>query len=259
MADYKYVAYETARRRHDRPDHAQPSREPERAEPRPARGARRRVPASRGRRHRARRHPRRRGADVLVGPRHGLEGVDRGAHARARPAPDVPDQRRHAQGRREADAAGVALLLREHEAVAEPAQDHDRAGARHRLRRRAHAHVGVRSDRRRRRRALLRRRRHPARHVRRGVLRPPVGVRSAQDQGADAHGRRHRRGRGAPARHGEQDLPDRRARRPHARVRPPHRRAAHDDRAAHQGVGEPERRQHGLPERARRRASRCTS
>ena len=110
------------------------------------------------------------------------------AHARARPAPDVPDQRRHAQGRRDADAAGVALLLREHEAVAEPAQDHDRAGPRHRLRRGPHAHVGVRPHRRRRRRALLRRRRHPPRHVRRGVLRAPVGVRSAQDQGADAHG-----------------------------------------------------------------------
>ena len=35
--------------------------------------------------------------------------------------------------------------------------------------------------------ALRRRRRHPARHVRRRVLRAPVGVRAAQDQGADAH------------------------------------------------------------------------
>ena len=39
--------------------------------------------------------------------------------------------------------------------------------------------------------------------------------------------------------------------RAHARVRPPYRGSAHDDRAAHQGVGEPERRQHGVPERAR--------
>ena len=38
----------------------------------------------------------------------------------------------------------------------------------------------------------------------------------------------------------------------HARVRPPHRRAADDDRAAHQGVGQPDRRQHGLLQRAQR-------
>ena len=62
----------------------------------------------------------------------------------------------------------------------------------------------------------------------------------------------HRRRRGPPPRHGEQGLPGRRARRPHARVRPPHRPAAHDDRAAHQGVGEPDRRQHGLLQRAQR-------
>ena len=48
-----------------------------------------------------------------------------------------------AQGCRAADAAGVALLLREHEAVAEPAQDHDRAGERHGVRGRVDADVGV--------------------------------------------------------------------------------------------------------------------
>ena len=88
------------------------------------------------------------------------------------------DERRHPQGCREAHAPGVALLLREHEALARPAQDHDRAGARHRLRRGAHAHVGVRPDRRGRERPLRRRRRHPARDVRPRVLRAPVGVRA---------------------------------------------------------------------------------
>ena len=46
---------------------------------------------------------------------------------------------------------------------------------------------------------VRRRRRHPARHVRRRVLRPPVGVRPAQDQGADAHRRLARRRRGPRA------------------------------------------------------------
>ena len=45
----------------------------------------------------------------------------------------------------------------------------------------------------------------------------------------------------------------------HARVRPPHRRAAHHDRAADQGVGEPDRRQHGLLQRAHRVLHACTS
>ena len=44
--------------------------------------------------------------------------------------PDRADQRRHPRRRREADAPGVALLLPEHAAVAEPAQDHHRPGAR---------------------------------------------------------------------------------------------------------------------------------
>ncbi len=45
---------------------------------------------------------------------------------------------------------GVALLLRQHPPLAEPAQDHRRRGPRQRLLRRAHAHLGMRSDRRRR-------------------------------------------------------------------------------------------------------------
>ena len=43
----------------------------------------------------------------------------------------------YARGRRDPHAAGVALLLPEHAAVAEPAQDHHRPGARWRVRRRA--------------------------------------------------------------------------------------------------------------------------
>ena len=73
---------------------------------------------------------------------------------------------------------------------------------------------------------LRRRGRRPPRHVRRRVLRPPVGVRSPQGQGAAAHRRLDRRRRGPRPRHGQQGVPGRRARRPHARVRPAHRRAA---------------------------------
>ena len=58
-----------------------------------------------------------------------------------------------------------------------------------RVRRRADAHVGVRPDRRRRGHQVRRRGRHPPGHVRRRVLRPPVGVRAPQDQGAHAHRR----------------------------------------------------------------------
>ena len=64
------------------------------------------------------------GPIVLVRPRPGLEGRRRSEYARARPASDEGDQRRHPQGRREPDAPGVALLLREHPALAQPAQDH---------------------------------------------------------------------------------------------------------------------------------------
>ena len=113
-------------------------------------------------------------------------------------------------------------------------------------RRRADAHVGLRPDRGGRQRLLRRRGGHPARHVRGRVLRPPLGVRSPQGQGAHADRRRHRRRGGAPARHGVEDLPDRRAGRADPELRPADRRAAHDGGAAHQGVGEPDRRQHGL-------------
>ena len=108
--------------------------------------------------------------------------------------------------------------------LAQPPQDHHRAGPGHRVRRGPHADVGVRPDRRRRRRRLRRRRRHPARHVRRRVLRPPVGVRPPQDQGADAHRRlastpTRRTGSAWSARSSRA----RRARATDARLRPAHR------------------------------------
>ena len=52
--------------------------------------------------------------------------------------------------------------------------------------------------------------------------------------------------------HGVQGLPGGRARRQDARVRPPDRRAADHDRPAHQGVGQPDGRQHGLLQRPQR-------
>ena len=62
---------------------------------------------------------------------------------------------------------------------------------------RAHADVGVRPHRRGRGHDLRRRRRHPPRHVRHGVLRAPVGVRRPQDQGAHAHRATRSRSRSA--------------------------------------------------------------
>ena len=55
---------------------------------------------------------------------------------------------------------------------------------------------------------------------------------------------------GARARHGVQDLPGRRPPCPHLGVRGTHRRAADGDESAHQGVGQPDGRQHGLLQRA---------
>ena len=148
---YRHILYSThhegtiARIELNRP------RDSQRAAPPPAGGARRRL----------RTGPRRDdtvrvvilsgvGPDVLVGSRHGLDRAPRRAGPRAPPARDSPYQRRIPQGRRGADAAGVALLLREHPALALPPEDHDRPGARPRLRGRPHADVGVRPHRRRR-------------------------------------------------------------------------------------------------------------
>ena len=80
------------------------------------------------------------------------------------------------KGAESADAPGVALLLREHPALAQPAQDHHRPGPRRRLRRRASCCMWacdliVAAD----DATLRRRRRHPPRHVRRRVLRATRG------------------------------------------------------------------------------------
>ena len=47
-------------------------------------------------------------------------------------------------------------------------------------------------------------------------------------------------------------FPDRRTGRPHPRVRRPHRPTPHRDQPAHQGIGQPDRRQHGLLQRPQR-------
>ena len=220
MPEYRFIQYELldegtiAAITLDRPGN------PQRAEPGAARRARRRVRRGRGRRPGARRDPRRRGADVLRrvttwARRTPSAERSRGPTSTRRTAPTA----RTRKGAEQPHAAGVALLLPEHAAVAEPPQDHHRPGARHRVRRRADADVGVRPHRRRRRHALRRRRRHAARHVRRRVLRAPVGARAAQDEGADAHRRRARRRRGPPVGHGVEGVPRRRARDADARVR----------------------------------------
>ena len=135
----------------------------------------RRVPARRGRRHRAGRDPRWQRADVLVGPRHRQQGDVARSCAATNPHPTATINGGTREGAENLDAAGVALLLPEHAAVAEPAQDHHRPGARRRVRGRPDAHVGVRPHRRRRGHDLRRRRRHPPRHVRRRVLRATRG------------------------------------------------------------------------------------
>ena len=213
MADYKFVTYEkldsgkVARIMLNRPEAR------ERPEPRAPGRPERRLPRGGGGRRGPGRHPGRHGPDVLLGTRHGLQGLHGGGHAGAEPALHAQDQRRDAQGCREPDAPGVALLLREHASLAQSAQNHHRAGARRRVRRRPHAPVGLRPHRLRRGHTLRRRRGDPPGHVRDGVLRPPVGVRPAQGEGAAPDRRLHRRRGGARPRHGQQDLP---RRRPHA-------------------------------------------
>ena len=69
------------------------------------------------------------GPDVLVRPRSRVQGLQGGGNAWAEPASHAQDQRGPAEGAEMLDAAGVALLLREHPPLAESAQDHDRTGA----------------------------------------------------------------------------------------------------------------------------------
>ena len=118
------------RRRHDRADHAEPARPAQRPEPRDARRARRGLPRAE--------------ADdqvrvVILGGEGPMfsSGHDMGSKQAIEEYMPGPDQHPTAsinggtrRGRREAHAAGVALLLPEHPAVAQPAQDHHRPGAR---------------------------------------------------------------------------------------------------------------------------------
>ena len=211
MPDYKYVLYETLDSGTIVAHHAQPSRIPERAEPGTPGRAQRGVLAGRGGRRGAGGDPRRHGPDVLVGPRPGLQGrpggVDAGTGqhptrtingATRKGAERLMLQEWHyyfentrrwrnlrkitiGQAHGDVYAAGLMLLWACDLIVcAEGTRFADVVG-------------------------------HPARHVRRRVLRPPVGVRAAEGQGAPAHRGLDRRRGGLPARHGEQGVPGRRA------------------------------------------------
>ena len=144
MPEYEFLQFESAGRRQDRPHPARPARHPERPEPGllvelddAFRRGRRGRPGPGG-------HPRRHRAAVLLGPRHGLgQGPSRSGPA-TRPARSTAPP---GPGAEDADAAGVALLLPEHAALAQPAQDHRGPGPGHRVCRRPHAHVGLRPDR----------------------------------------------------------------------------------------------------------------
>lgn len=141
---------------------------------------------------------------LLCRPRSRLRRRRPGTLTRARSAPDLPVQWRDT-GRRQCPApAGMALLLPEHQAVAQPAQDHDRRGAWTGVVGRADADLVLRPDRRRRGHGFRRRRRHPARDVRRGVLRPSLGIRPSQSQRAAAHRRLAERRRRPRPGHGQQ-------------------------------------------------------
>ena len=146
--EYKFVTYETldegtiARIMLDRPDARNAQNRGH------ARRARRGLPPRRGRRHRARRDPRRQRHDVLVRPRHRARRSAARSTSGPNPHPSRSINGGTRGGRREPDAAGVALLLPEHAAVAQPAQDHHRPGARDGVRGRPDADVGVRPHRR---------------------------------------------------------------------------------------------------------------
>ncbi len=172
-----------------RRDHARSPEAAQRAEPRNARRVGLGFRTRRRGRHGPRGDPARRGPVVLRGTRSRLLRRRARTLAGAGPAPHLSMQRRNAGRSGVAQPAGVALLLREHQAVAQPPQDHRRRGARDGPVGGTDAGVVLRSHRRGQGHGVRRRRRHPARDVRRRVLRPPVGVRAAQGEGATAHRR----------------------------------------------------------------------
>ena len=253
MLDHTF-AVRDARRGADRPHHAEPAGGPQRPEPGDARRAERRLPAGRGRR---------RGAwSSSAGPGRCSRPATtwaRRSRSRSMPwaqaAPDPPSTVAP-QGRREPHAAGVALLLQ-----------NTRRWRNLRKITIGQAHGDVYAA------ALMllwatdlivaaddtRFADVVAPGSMRGrVLRPPVGVRALQGEGAAADRRRHRRGRGPRASAWSSRSSRRRAGRSHRGVRLPDRPAAHDVGPAHQGGGQPVRRQHGLLQRPTP-ASRFTS
>ena len=154
----------------------------------------------------ARRHPRRGGTDLLVGARPRDPKRRWPSASPAGPAPDLINGATR-KGAESADAPGVALLLREHDAVAQPSQDHHRPGARDGLRRRAHADVGLRPDRGGRRRQFA-----DVVGTRLGMcgveyFAHPWEFGPRRTKELMSHRRFARCGRGPPAGHGVQDLP----------------------------------------------------
>ena len=155
----------------------------------------------RGRRPGPGRDPRRRGPDVLVGPRHGLQG-HRSPSAAAAPNEHPTTvinggTRLGAEGRmlQEWHYFFENTLRWRNLRKITIAQVHGTVYAAGLMLMWACDLIVAADD-----VQLRRRRRHPPRDVRRGVLRPPVGVRATQDQGAHAHRRLDRRRRGLPAR-----------------------------------------------------------
>ena len=186
--------------------------------------------AGRGRRSGAGGHPGRSRTDVLLGPRPGLQGGCRGAHAGSRTCIRVM---RSTGGDAERSRAAACCRSGTTSSRTPCAGGTCARSPSPRCTARVFAaglmlmwacdlivaadDVDVR-----------RRGRHSAGHVRRGVLRPPVGVRTPQDQGAHADRGLARRRGGAPAGHGlaRSSLPTSSASET-LEFAAPHRRAAH--------------------------------
>ncbi len=91
---------------------------------------------------------------------------------------------------------------------------------------------------------------HPARDVRRRVLRPPLGVRPPQGEGAAcSRATRCRCDEAHALGMVSKVFPLDELEAPHRRVRPAHRPGPDHGGPPDQGVGQPERRHHGLPQR----------
>ena len=156
-------------------------------------------------------------------------------------------------GAESADAPGVALLLREHPPLAQPAQDHHRPGPRRRVRRRPDADVGVRPHRRRRGHHASPTSSAPGSACAASSTSPTRGSSArARPRSSCSPATRSTSTRPTPSAWSRKVFPADELADQHARLRPPHRPAADDDGAADQGVGQPDRRQHGLLQRPQR-------